>query len=96
MLEALKKSDADRQITMLLSRNPAASVHLYNSNAAEVLLKALYAVGAYEQAEVFIERLPGEGMFSLVCMQEGYRERFWYGREVDGRPAKPWGWDDLY
>jgi hypothetical protein len=22
-------------------------------------------------------------------------EQFWYGREVDGQPARRWGWDDL-
>jgi hypothetical protein len=36
-----------------------------------------------------IERLPGAGQFALFCRQDGREDQFRFGREPDGRPAKP-------
>ena len=51
--------------------------------------------GAEEQAAALIDRLPGEGLFGLFREQEDHGVRFRFGRELDGSPAAPWGWDDL-
>jgi hypothetical protein len=59
------------------------------------LLRGLRGAGAQEQATLLAERLPGAGMFGLFREQEGYRDRFGFGREADGSPAEPWGWGDL-
>ena len=40
-------------------------------------------------------RLPGAGMFELFREQEDRQDRFRFGREADGSPAGPWGWEDL-
>jgi len=34
-------------------------------------------------------------MFELFREQEDRQDRFRFGREADGRPAGPWGWEDL-
>jgi len=34
-------------------------------------------------------------MFGLFGRQQGGRDRFQFGREADGSPSGPWGWDDL-
>ena len=39
--------------------------------------------------------LPGAGMFGLFREKEDRQNRFRFGRESDGSPAGPWGWEDL-
>jgi hypothetical protein len=34
-------------------------------------------------------------MFELFREQESRQDRFRFGREADGSPAEPWGWEDL-
>jgi hypothetical protein len=60
-----------------------------------MLLYMLREVGAEEQAAALAARLPGAGMFELFREQEDRQDRFRFGREVDGSPAGPWGWEDL-
>jgi hypothetical protein len=50
---------------------------------------------AREQIAALADRLPGAGMFELFRAQEGRQDRFRFGREADGSPAEPWGWEDL-
>jgi hypothetical protein len=59
------------------------------------LLDSLREAGAAEQATALASRLPGAGLFGLFLEQQGGRDRFRFGREADGSPASPWGWDDL-
>jgi hypothetical protein len=56
---------------------------------------ARWRSGGRAQAAELIERLPAAGMFQLFCEQEGHAEKFRFGREADGRPAKRWAWTDL-
>jgi hypothetical protein len=46
-----------------------------------------------EPAIALAERLPGAGMFEVFREQQ--EDRFRFGREADGSPAGPWGWEDL-
>jgi hypothetical protein len=86
---------------MLLRRDPAARVPFDDPSPSvwppppESLLEALQEAGAHEQATTLAERLPGAGKFYLFLQQQDRRDRFRFGRETDGRPAEPWGWDDL-
>jgi len=34
-------------------------------------------------------------MFEIFREQEDRQDRFRFGREADGSPAGPWGWEDL-
>ena len=52
-------------------------------------------VGAEQQATELADRLPGAGLFELFREQEDRQDRFRFGREADGSPAGPWGWEDL-
>lgn len=35
-------------------------------------------------------------MVELIREREGRQDQFWFGREHDGSPARPWDWGDLY
>ena len=95
LLRALREAGAGDQVTALLARDPAAHADLGNPDAVAQLLDGLLEASAHEQAKVLIDRLPGESMFRIFCRQEGRQERFWFGREADGSPAGPWGWEVL-
>ena len=95
LLGRLRKAGVAAQATALLARDPAAHVSLDHPNDVAWLLTRLREAGAAEQATALAERLPGEGMFELFRQQEGCRDRFRFGREADGSPAVPWGWENL-
>ena len=96
LLSTLRKADAQDQITVLLDRDPAAHVPLGNPyDMAEVLLGSLREVGAQAQVTALADRLPAAGMFELFLKQQGRHDRFRFGRQADGSPAGPWGWEYL-
>jgi hypothetical protein len=95
LLYGLRRAGGEELATALLDRDPAAHVSLEDPRAVAVLLGRLREAGAQGQATTLAERLPGEGTFELFREQEGRRDRFRFGREADGSPAGPWGWDDL-
>jgi hypothetical protein len=94
LLRALRDAGASEQVTTLASR-AAADARLDNLHAADQLLGELHQAGASAQAAELTERLPAAGLFNLFLRQEGRDSQFRFGREADGRPAKPWGWTDL-
>jgi len=94
LLGELREAGAGEQVTALADR-AAAHATLDNPEAVSLLLGELREAGAREQVEVLIDRLPGAGMFWLFGQLEGHQEQFWFGREADGSPAGPWGWEDL-
>jgi hypothetical protein len=59
------------------------------------LLDSLREAGAHEQATALAGRLPAAGQFKLFLKQNGLADQFRFGREADGTPATPWGWEDL-
>ncbi len=59
------------------------------------LLASLWEAGAHDQAAALTDRLPAAGMFGLFLEQQGHEDQFRFGRLADGRPAAPWGWEDL-
>jgi hypothetical protein len=94
LLDRLREAGAQEQATALAGR-AAAHVALDDPRDVAWLLDRLREAGAQEQATALTVRLPGEGMFELFLQQEDRQDRFRFGREADGSPAKPWGWDDL-
>ena len=97
LLKGLREAGAeDQQVAVLLRRDPAAHAALKDPHAVAWLLKELREAGAQDQVTAQADRLPGAGMFKLFLEQEGRRDRFRFGREADGSPSKPWGWDDLH
>jgi len=95
VLDSLREAGADEQAAALLARDPAAHAALDDPGAVAFLLDSLRAVGADEQAAVLTSRLPTAGMFRLFLEQRGAPDQFRFGREADGTPAAPWGWEDL-
>ncbi|MDN3354924.1 hypothetical protein [Actinomadura sp. DC4] len=94
--------------TVLLDRDPAAHVDLDDrfdddpddrpypvSDGVRRLLRRLAKAGANDQVAALLERLPAAGRFYDFVEVVEDPERFRFGRERDGTPAAPWGWDDL-
>jgi uncharacterized protein YidB (DUF937 family) len=94
LLDSLREA-AGEQAAALLRRDPAACVALDNPYSVASLLDSLREAGAREQAAALADRLPGAGLFNLFREQESRQDRFRFGREADGSPAEPWGWEDL-
>ena len=94
LLDGPRAAGAQEQVTALADR---AAAHAYLGDPGDVaaLLDALRAAGAEQQAAALADRLPGTGMFKLFREQESRQDRFRFGREADGSPAEPEGWDDL-
>jgi hypothetical protein len=53
------------------------------------LLDSLRKAGA-EQVTALIDQLPGAGMLEIFLKRGDRRDRFLFGWEADGSPAKPW------
>ena len=89
--------DTNVVLDALLDRDPAAHAALdrpYAHDGVPRLLESLRLAGAHEQAAALADLLPTAGMFSLL-EQKGRADQFRFGREADGTPAAPWGWEDL-
>jgi hypothetical protein len=95
LLDSLRGAGADEQAAALLARDPAAHVALDDPGAVASLLDSLREAGAEQQATTLAGRLPGVGMFGLFLEQEGRAGQFRFGREADGSPSVPWGWENL-
>jgi hypothetical protein len=94
LLGRLREAGAGGQATALAER-AAAHAPLDNPGALAWLLDSLREADAEQQAAALAARLPAAGMFELSLEQEGRADQFRFGREPEGTPATPWGWDDL-
>ena len=90
----MREAGAHEQTAALASR-AAAHAALYDPEGVASLLDSLREAGAHEQAAALTGRLPTAGMFELFLEQKGLADQFRFGREADGTPAAPWGWEDL-
>jgi hypothetical protein len=95
LLDMLLEVGAEDQAATLIARDPANHAALDHPNAVADLLDALRKAGAEAQVRTLVDRLPAEGMFALFCRQSDHQMRYRFGREADGSPASPWGWEDL-
>ena len=95
LLDSLWAAGADEQAAALLARDPAAHTALDDQAGVAFLLDRLRAASADDQAAVLTGRLPAAGMFGLFLKQNGSADQFRFGREANGTPAAPWGWEDL-
>ncbi len=93
LLNRLREMGAHDQATALLARDPATHATLADPRAVASLLNRLREMGAHDQATMLVSRLPSAGMFFLE--QKSPADQFRFGREADGTPAAPWGWEDL-
>ena len=95
LLVGLREAGAWEQVDALLARDPAAHVHLDKPRAGSVLLDRLREADAQDQVTILVDRWPGEGLFYLFRAQGNHQALYRFGRNPDGRPAEPWGWEDL-
>jgi hypothetical protein len=93
LLDSLRKAGTQQQVITLANR-AASSAFLEHPPAVARLLDSLREAGADEQVAKLRARLPSAGMFDLFLKEEAAPE-FRFGREPDGKPAEPWGWDEL-
>ena len=94
LLGNLRAAGAHDQAAALASR-AAAHAALDHPDAVASLLSSLRWAGAHDQAAALTDRLPAAGMFGLFLRQQGHEDQFRFGRQADGSPAAPWGWEDL-
>ncbi len=94
LLGSLREAGADEQAAALASR-AAAHAALDDPRGVAFLLDSLQVTGAREQAAALADRLPAAGMFGLFLKQQSHEDQFRFGRQADGSPAAPWGWEDL-
>jgi hypothetical protein len=94
LLSSLREAGAHEQAAALAARAAAHTPLDYPGDVAELVVR-LREAGAHEQAAVLTARLSAAGMFVLVLEQQGSADQFRFGREADGTPAAPWGWEDL-
>ncbi len=87
--------DDPRAVAILLDRLQPARPPLDNSDGVAFLLGSLEVAGAHDQVTALASRLPMAGMFELFLKRQGREDEFRFGREADGSPAGPWGWEDL-
>ena len=99
LLDSLERAGAREQAAALASRAAHASLHpnflAVNWRSTGRLIDRLREAGACEQAAALASQLPAAGMFEFFLEQQGSAGQFRFGREADGIPAAPWGWDDL-
>jgi len=74
----------------LTTSDPAAHASLRNPVGSARLLDALRTADVAEQVASLTTRLPEVGLFGLFFEQQGSQDRFRFGREADGGPARPW------
>ena len=94
LLDSLREAGAHEQAAALADR-AAAHAALDDPGGVARLLDSLRQAGAHDQAAALADRLPAAGMFGLFLEQKGLADQFRFGREADGTPAAPWGWEDL-
>ena len=94
LLGSLREAGAHEQAAALAARAAAHTPLDYPSDVAGLVVR-LREAGEHEQAAVLAARLSAAGMFMPVLEQQGSADKFRFGREADGTPAAPWGWEDL-
>ena len=94
LLGSLREAGAHEQAAALAARAAAHTPLDYPSDVAGLVVR-LREAGEHEQAAVLAARLSAAGMFMPVLEQQGSADQFRFGREADGTPAAPWGWEDL-
>jgi len=94
LLRGLQKAGSADQVSTLTGRAVNGAV-LSDFWDARMLLETLREIGAENQAEVLVSRLPAAGLFHLLPEREGNPAVYRFGRDPGGTPAKPWGWEDL-
>jgi hypothetical protein len=94
LLGALREAGMDQQALALAAR-AAANAPINDWYGVTVLLGALREASTEREARRLVDRLPAEGWFDFFRKQPGHANRYRFGREPDGTPAPPWGWNDL-
>jgi hypothetical protein len=95
LLRSLRETGAREQVAALLARDPAAHAVLGHWSDTTDLLDSLRQAGAHDQAAALTCRLPAAGMFWHFLRQNNHADQFRFGRQADGTPTAPWGWEDL-
>lgn len=94
LLKALAETGFPLQVSSFL-RDATTYFVLSDAKLRARLLKEMRAAGEDDRVAALIDRLAATGRFEEFLSLVERPERFRFGREPDGRPAEPWGWEDL-
>jgi hypothetical protein len=95
LLEMFHEMGAHAQVAALLARDPAAHADQDDPLSVIGFRLALGADGTDAVSTALLDRLPGAGAFETFLSYSKLAKNYRFGRAHDGRPAAPWGWDDL-
>ncbi|MEV6641104.1 hypothetical protein [Amycolatopsis sp. NPDC051371] len=90
-LNDIGAADLVRKVVARVDRLPLGKLGRYSPS----LVRALETVEAVEERAALMNLFPAVGAFSWFKQWDDHADRFRFGREPDGRPTSPWGWDDL-
>ena len=93
LLKAMWNAGAVEQARALARRAAEECGNL--STGPGSLLNALRDVGAEAEAATLMNRLPAEGCFESFLAEGDNKDAYRFGREPDGIPIEPWGWENL-
>ena len=93
LLKAMWNAGAVEQARALARRAAEECGNL--ATGAGSLLNALRDVGAEAEAATLVNRLPAEGCFESFLVEGDNKVDYRFGREPDGIPIEPWGWENL-
>lgn len=94
LLHTLHEIEAFDEVRAL-AKWAATDISLDDLDAAAQLVRTAHDMGAGEEVAGLTERLPAAGMFATYVYGADRRVQFRFGRNHDGTPSIPWGWDDL-
>lgn len=93
LLKAMWNAGAVEQVKALARRAAEECGNLTTGPGS--LLNALRDVGAEAEAATLVNRLPAEECFEGFLVEGDNKVVYQFGREPDGTPTDPWGWEDL-
>jgi hypothetical protein len=98
LLGQFQEMGAHAQAATLIARDPFT--HADQSDPVGLIGLLLAMAGSEPAVKVaastaLLDRLPGAGAFQIFLRYSKHAEDYRFGRAHDGRPAAPWGWDDL-
>lgn len=95
VLVHIGRAGGSTHLSRLLARAPVERVVLDDRADSRELVEALRRLGCESEIAALFARLSRAGFHRVALEFTGEAERYRYGRDRDGQPARRWTWDDL-
>jgi tetratricopeptide (TPR) repeat protein len=95
LVKALIRAGSRDQAATLADRAAKRAPIRGFEHSMKQALATLRGAGLDKQSTIIANRLPAEGFFDVFRSEGRNWSLYKFGREIDGTPAAPWGWEDL-